>query len=438
MDSKPSASGSHRQLVERPALTRRGFLQQAAAGAVAGSLATNSGGPAPAVADSDGAPPARDERHVVIDHAEQGDCGRAQYGGIRFFGNGELVLLYCRAPRRRAMQSGASADRPAADLERAEVVLRRSFDGGRTWRPQEETIVWSDAWPLEKRAELLCQDPGKREVLDMNRPEAMFFFGEASLRLARTVTNTRSGYTCQWRVLEASRPSQRPGGTVFQVRSVDKGRTWEGVPLLLEPPRRDGSVRKDNHPLVTMPDGALVGALRSDDAVWLYGSECQGMTWQVLSHIATSTPEAGRPASAGLVWLQGGRLQCYLWMVAGDSGVLCLSESDDGFRWSRPRPLLEGLRHPWPLRLRDGRIVVVYARQVGQPGIAAVVSEDEGRTWSAELAVRGDMAAGADVGDPVAVELAAGTIFTAYPFPAPDGERADGGLLLAGSIITLS
>ena len=64
-----------------------------------------------------------------------------------------------------------------------------------------------------------------------------------------------------------------------------------------------------------MPDGALVGALESAGAIWLYGSENQGMTWQYLSLIAMEMADAGKPCGAGLVLLPSGRLQCYLLML---------------------------------------------------------------------------------------------------------------------------
>ena len=57
---------------------------------------------------------------------------------------------------------------------------------------------------------------------------------------------------------------------------------------------------KDNHPLVTMPDGSVVGAFSAGPpgAVWLYGSENHGMTWQCLSRIAVDDAGVGRPTCA--------------------------------------------------------------------------------------------------------------------------------------------
>ena len=260
----------------------------------------------------------------------------------------------------------------------------------------------------------------------------MFFFGRTPIRLARTVRNTKLGWTCE---LKPAGVGAEPC-TVFQVRSIDKGRAWERVPLVLDPPPRMKSFWRDNHPLVMMPDGALVGALESEGAIWLYGSECQGMTWQYLSVIAIEKGDAAKPCCAGLVFLPSGRLQCYLLMLGRESDTLCLSESDDCFRWTQPRPIASEVHSPWPLRLRDGRIVVVFARRGGPGGIATIVSTDDGKTWSDAAMIRED-AAGTDIGYPVATELDAGRMFAAYQYQRRDGNELGAACFIGGSFFEL-
>ena len=58
-------------------------------------------------------------------------------------------------------------------------------------------------------------------------------------------------------------------------------------------------------------------------------------------------------------------------------------------------------RSPWPMLLRDGRIVVIFARRKAPNGIGLIVSEDDGRTWSDEVILRND-APSSDLGYPVA------------------------------------
>ena len=87
-------------------------------------------------------------------------------------------------------------------------------------------------------------------------------------------------------------------------------------------------------------------------------------------------------ADANLIMLPNGRLQCYMLMIMGGFHALCLCEFDDCFAWTAPRPIVryghgpwaprwqqganKGVpyRSPWPLRLRDGRIVVGPSRHL--------------------------------------------------------------------------
>ena len=80
------------------------------------------------------------------------------------------------------------------------------------------------------------------------------------------------------------------------------------------------------------------------------------------------------------------------------------------------------------MRLRDGRIVVLFARRTRPAGIGLFVSEDDGATWSAEAIVRDD-GSGGDLGYPVATQLDDGRIFTAYYFMEDDGNNFGGDAL---------
>ena len=121
--------------------------------------------------------------------------------------------------------------------------------------------------------------------------------------------------------------------------------------------------------------------------------------------------------------------------IRGDGNALQMAESVDGYSWSGhrpivrvgaspwlPRPIPKQSRYqlqgrvyyssPWPLVLRDGRIVVLFGRRKPPHGIGLIVSEDSGETWSNEVILRDD-APSSDVGYPVATELDDGRIFTA-------------------------
>jgi hypothetical protein len=88
------------------------------------------------------------------------------------------------------------------------------------------------------------------------------------------------------------------------------------------------------------------------------------------------------------------------------------------------------------LRVRDGRIVVIFARREYPPSIAAIWSEDDGKTWSDEAIIRDD-ANGSDIGYPVATQLDDGRVFTAYYYQLADGNAFGGTCFIGGSFFGL-
>jgi hypothetical protein len=88
------------------------------------------------------------------------------------------------------------------------------------------------------------------------------------------------------------------------------------------------------------------------------------------------------------------------------------------------------------MRLRDGRIVVLFARRKPPFGLGLIVSEDSGATWSSEMILRDD-ASGPDIGYPVATELDDGRLFTAYYFMQEDGNPFGGTRHIAGTFFRL-
>jgi hypothetical protein len=113
--------------------------------------------------------------------------------------------------------------------------------------------------------------------------------------------------------------------------------------------------------------------------------------------------------------------------------VAYVNETVNCFSWSDPKPIAENVFDPWPLRLGDGRIVIVYARKTGKPAIAAIVSENNGKSWSRESIIRDD-AGGTDIGYPAAVEVGPGRVFAAYQYQVQDKSSFGGTRFIAGSI----
>ncbi|MBQ8294855.1 MAG: exo-alpha-sialidase [Clostridia bacterium] len=71
------------------------------------------------------------------------------------------------------------------------------------------------------------------------------------------------------------------------------------------------------------------------------------------------------------------------------------------------------------IKLKDGRILASFGKRDEPCGIRAVVSEDDGATWSEQLVIRDD-GMDWDLGYPCSVELKNGNILTVYYFKTPN------------------
>jgi hypothetical protein len=155
-----------------------------------------------------------------------------------------------------------------------------------------------------------------------------------------------------------------------------------------------------------------------DDRSWVFRSTDGGDTWRLI--LMGSDAATGWGNEAALVEAAAGRVLALLRQVP--PGFLVESWSDDGGRtWSQPlRTDIWGYP-PHLLKLRDGRLLCSYGHRRQPLGVQAVLSTDGGRSWDvahrAILRDDGETREGRelrDLGYPVSLELADGTIFTAY------------------------
>ena len=409
--------------------------------------------------------------HVVIARYPGVYCGHPRHGGMFNFGGGELAVTFNRAPWDYRHANEFPHD--FQYMERSEQVLARSTDHGRTWPEEQRVIIWKRGDAVEAlRARLWPQDR-TREELDMSQPGACFFFGRCFA--GKVVHDPAWGGTV-------------PMFVTFSLRSVDKGRSWERVPTVIAPPAHAQAALVNAHSPVHLPDGSFLLAVTvgggacpgTTKEAALYMSDDNGLSWEYVNTIARDPTGIWGYTYNALIQLPGGRLQCYMMRQNANShqgNWPCLSVSDDGgLSWSPPRlighlgyspwgarrrpghysqprcvcdpaervlPTFEPLptgdaiyRSPYPLLLRDGRIVVLYARRKPPYGIGGMVSEDQGKTWSRDFVLRDDANCG-DLGYPVATELEDGRIFTAYYYNVDDGNTGGGTRFIAASTFRL-
>jgi len=414
----------------------------------------------------------KDVRHLKIIYDKSAYCGHPRAGALYNFGKGELAVIYNRASC--VYEDPSDVGHDFHYFERSIQVLTRSLDNGQTWSSRdEEVLVWRRGAAVDElRARLWPQDK-TRDELDMSRSETCFFFGRT------WAGKVSSG---------EARGQNVPLHISFSLRSVDKGRTWERVPSLFAPPVHQRSLISYGNPPIRMPDGSFLVVLTAGGGVdpsvhkgpVLYMSDDDGLSWEFISSIAHDPTGVWGYTYPGLIRLANGRLQCYMMrqnVNSSQGNWACMAYSDDGgLSWSDVRPIGQlgyspwvsrrpsGLysrprtvrdpagrlvetyeprptgaalfRSPYPLLLRDGRIVVLYGRRKPPYGMGGIVSEDGGETWSQEFVLRDDANCG-DLGYPVATELEDGRIFTAYYYNLDDGNKFGGTRYIAGSFFRI-
>ena len=411
--------------------TRRSFLRVSAGAAMAsasGALAATRGGGSPI----------QDIQHIHLHGNRITYCGHPRQGGIHYFGNGELVVMHNHAPCLYEKPADVQHDYGGYH-SRSVVLLQRSTDWGRTWPGENDVEVWNEAAPQPEREKfLLTAFTSPRENIDLSKPESIVFFARTFLGPLRYGA---------------------PQMAAFALRSPDKGRTWEKAPTLVLPPPGGYGSSPDNAPIVRLPDGTWLFPNRTyggTPGVSLYASTDNGLSWNFRSHICEPSHY---PA---LLLLKSGRIQCYnypLGMCYSDDGGKTWSERKlivppGPSPWASNDPVYEhelAHRSPVPIQLKDGRILILFARRISPGmGMGAILSEDGGNTWSPDFILRDDagtfhttMIDGtehqySDIGYPLAVQFEDGRVFTAYYFMLNSENKFGGARFIAGTFFRVS
>jgi hypothetical protein len=156
-------------------------------------------------------------------------------------------------------------------------------------------------------------------------------------------------------------------------------------------------------PLNDIPDYRTIFTVTSRDG---------GRSWQNPHLVARK--EGHLFTEPALVQTKSGDLLC---MVRDDATRImhvCRS-SDGGKSWSEPEPTGIDGYPPHLLALSDGRILSTYGRRMPEYSVRAVISEDNGRIWQLNEAIRirRDLP-NRDLGYPATVRLADESFFSVY------------------------
>ena len=409
-----------------------------------------------------------DHRHTIVHRDEQMYLYATNRGGIWNFGDGEIAVAYLAVP----MDYNVMREGPGVNWSRhcggphsmwghherwgneSGVIISRSFDSGETWPDEERQWIWNNGRTADEILDWLRpRDRAEREEIDLGETDSIIHFCH--------------GTYLKWPIGGVGREpdsfalGRRQHMPTLSLRSRDRGRTWEKHATIIDNPRwaPNGGYLGTNLGYVRFDNGVLghTGAIYWRHAQCFYVSYDNGISWEFCSEVARVSSHLTRSAPgdegvgynySGVHRLPDGRVMCSMHKHPPEMPCVAFSE-DDGMTWSQPRfvtspgnhygnmadpeperPLNDPVRAnrrrcPSALVLRDGRILVLFARRTASPGnrgIMGVVSEDLGEAWSEEFVVRGD-AYGWDMGYQVLTELNDGRIFVAYWFCAKDQDE---------------
>ena len=357
------------------------------------------------------------KQHMVVCGNENTFCAHpVEAGEIFNFGNGEIAFMHlhseCEYSENANLRHGQTGVH-----NWAKVLLTRSMDGGLTWPESGHTVVFDQGLSIEEQRKILGNTATSQNTPPMTK-NTVFHFGKSF-----------SG--------EEIGPG-RHQIVPYIVRSEDKGHTWSKevtIPLnnayTFYQSSGAGFIRQGGRLLKQMVVSPTPGADNCTPHSFaynvLYCSEDNGITWQFISEIARDPNGENNHSYASLIDLGGGRLMAAsgAWRLR-DSRTRWIStcfSDDNGLNWSEPKTIQSFGTAPNSLLLKDGRILILYARRFPAVtrGIYGIASCDGGMTWSNEFTLRNGDASGPDIGYPVAIQLDNGDVFTGYYYMVEDG-----------------
>ncbi len=223
-----------------------------------------------------------------------------------------------------------------------------------------------------------------------------------------------SGWSRRNRVGDYSSPHQGEILPLWSCRSTDGARTWTHTPALIQPADIAAKLIPFGDILV-LPDRSAGVCIYSwapqtqEHACHFFVSADGGRSWSRRGTIRDHNINETTP-----LLLPDGRLLVAA-RTLGDQHLELFESTDLGATWRNLGPVSLGGQHPAHLLLlKNGHLLLSYGlRNKGCMGVGIRLSTDGGTSWSPPRVLVNLSGAG-DVGYPSTIELADGTLVTAY------------------------
>ncbi len=279
---------------------------------------------------------------------------------------------------------------PTIDGEIGSVIYR-SNDEGRTW---QKVDMQPDSLPGKEQA-MLCLRDGKTVLLQTEASDEVLYrstdrgitwqrieYGHSMLTTRNFIQQSDGSILKFGSTGIRGHKQDAPRATAWRLRSYDGGLTW--------PECEKVAVWDSSHNFF-----GEVYILPFSDTHFLAATRITGDAARAIA----GAPPIGVGGGAG---------------GETDEGMVLMESHDAGLHWSAPRWMDLGYSavHVHLLKLADGRILCVYRRRFLPFGVAAVLSEDNGKTWDTQHPIILGTRPTAYGGWPTSIELADGTILT--------------------------
>ncbi len=342
------------------------------------------------------APAANIETPTIISHLPEKYHGWPTLARRK---NGELLLVYSGGRERHVCPFG-------------QVHLMTSRDDGKTW-----------TWPrVLLDSAIDDRDAGVLETAKGTLLVSTFTSLAYEPSLAKLQTSDPKAFSRWNAVHERMTADERKAdlGT-WILRSEDGGATWS---------KREAVPVNSPHGPIQLADGRLlypgVELWSKERKVGVAESSDDGKTWKWLSDIPTRNGDSHREYhELHAVEAEPGHVVVHIRNHnAANAGETLQCESTDGGKtWSEPRSIGVWGLPSHLMKLKDDRLLMTYGYRRAPFGNQARVSDDAGKTWSEPITLSDD-GAGGDLGYPSTVQLADGSLLTAWYEQLKDNAKA--------------